>query len=94
MPGNVEGLLHWWMGFKWRKFEDRIWKVIPLAVMWSTWKLRNEVVFSGKQLCLAEFCELIMARVAFWVKAHSKGCSYSVQDIIRRLQQIRYVSLS
>ncbi|XP_028064362.1 uncharacterized protein LOC114267521 [Camellia sinensis] len=93
VPGNVEGLLHWWMGFKWRKFEDRIWKVIPLAVMWSTWKLRNEVIFSGKQLCVAEFCELILARVAFWVKAHSKGCSYSVQDIIRRLQQIRYVSL-
>ncbi|XP_028096961.1 uncharacterized protein LOC114296820 [Camellia sinensis] len=48
LPGNVERFLHWWMGFKWRKFEARIWKVIPLAVIWFTWKLINKVVFTGK----------------------------------------------
>jgi len=34
-----------------QKFGDRllgIWKMIPLAIWWSTWKERNQRIFAGK----------------------------------------------
>ena len=81
--------MKWLNGYK-----ARIWKVIPLAIMWSIWKLRNEVIFSGRQVGLDDFCDLIKARVAFWVKDHFKGCSYSIQEFIYNLQQIRNMPIS
>lgn len=90
IPDNVNGLLPWWRGYKWRKFENKIWKAIPMAVMWSLWKTRNDVVFNGKMFQLNELCELIKVRIALWVKSQSKEPPYSVQDIISiSVQQIK-----
>ncbi|XP_028057518.1 uncharacterized protein LOC114261441 [Camellia sinensis] len=86
IPDNVNGLLQWWRGYKWRKFENIIWKAIPMAVMWSLWNTRNDVVFNGKMFQLNELCELIKVRIALWVKSQSKEPPYSVQDIIINLQ--------
>lgn len=81
-------------GFRWGKFANSIWRTIPLAVMWSLWKLRNEVVFNGKQVHLEEVCDLIKFRIAVWVKAHFSGCFYSVHEIVNNIQQIRCQSLT
>ncbi|XP_028110331.1 uncharacterized protein LOC114308845 [Camellia sinensis] len=35
IPGSVGSLLLWWAGGKLKKKERKIWRVIPLAVMWS-----------------------------------------------------------
>ncbi|XP_028054783.1 uncharacterized protein LOC114258977 [Camellia sinensis] len=82
--GSVEGLLNWWDGFKFKKFFWLMWKSIPLALMWTIWKSRNECVFKGVQPQLKELC-----KVSLWAKYHSPKCVYSVHDLVSNLQQIR-----
>ncbi|XP_028112697.1 uncharacterized protein LOC114310805 [Camellia sinensis] len=90
VPATVESLFLWWSGFKWRTLENKIWRAMPLAIMWSIWRFRNEVVFNGQEAVLGEICELIKLRIIFWVTAHTMGCSYTVQDFMSNLQQITY----
>ncbi|KAL7250351.1 hypothetical protein ACSBR1_012370 [Camellia fascicularis] len=77
--------LHWWFGFKFRKKELRIWNAIPIAVVWSLWRLKNNCLFRGAQPNFESLSELIKVRVAFWVKNHHIGSMYSFHDFISNL---------
>lgn len=66
VPGSMEGLLQWWVGWKFRKKEGRVWRVLPAAVIWSIWKCRNDCLFFGIQPNLVELSDLIKVRVALW----------------------------
>ncbi|GMP55749.1 hypothetical protein CsSME_00020479 [Camellia sinensis var. sinensis] len=46
---SVDGLLHWWLGVRLKSFVRLIWRAIPLIILWSFWKHRNECVFSKIQ---------------------------------------------
>ncbi|XP_028118944.1 uncharacterized protein LOC114316486 [Camellia sinensis] len=48
LPWTVESLLLWWVGGKLKKKEMMIWGAIPLAVIWSVWRCRNDYVFRAK----------------------------------------------
>lgn len=50
-----------------------MWKAIPLAVFWSVWKHRNDVIFNMVQPNMEELCDLIKVRVAMWMKAKLVG---------------------
>ena len=90
-PGSVVALFDWWIGTKIRKKELQIWKALPLAVLWSIWKLRNDCVFNSAQPNSLQLCELTKIRVAIWLKSHSIGnsCSYSIHDFIFNFNQTR-----
>ena len=77
-PGAVEGILHWWDRVALNRKEIWIWKVIPLAVIWSLWKLRNECIFKSVSPTLVDLCELIKIRVALWLKHRFKDCHFYV----------------
>ncbi|KAL7171101.1 hypothetical protein ACSBR2_035873 [Camellia fascicularis] len=81
LPGSVNCLLHWWSGCEMMKLEKKIWKVLPLAILWSTWKHRNECVFSGSHPNLEDLCELVKIRVAMWLKASPLQVEYSIYDL-------------
>ncbi|XP_028091616.1 uncharacterized protein LOC114291928 [Camellia sinensis] len=88
IPGSVENLLLWWAGGKWRKIEKKIWRAIPLVVMWSIWKCRNECLFRATIPNLEDLCDLIKHRIAFWVKPHLSDLHYSVHDFVFNLRQV------
>ncbi|XP_028080046.1 uncharacterized protein LOC114281693 [Camellia sinensis] len=45
-PGSVEGLLLSWPEIKMKKKMLTVWKTLPVAVMWSVWRSRNDCVFN------------------------------------------------
>lgn len=64
IPRSVAEVLQWWDGVRMKKRERKIWKVVPLILMWFVWTMINEVMFNGKHLVVDELLELIKTRVA------------------------------
>lgn len=88
IPGLVEELLQWWSGIRFKVQMVKIWKVVPLAMLWYVWKLRNECVFNEAKPDFADLTELVKIRVALWAKSHLKELKYSVHDIVYNLKQV------
>ncbi|XP_028056259.1 uncharacterized protein LOC114260377 [Camellia sinensis] len=82
LPGSVSGLLQWWSGCRMKKLEKKIWMVLPLATLWSTWQHRNACVFSGSQPNLADLCKLAKVRLAMWLKASPIQVEFSINDLV------------
>ncbi|GMP86349.1 hypothetical protein CsSME_00039152 [Camellia sinensis var. sinensis] len=88
LPGSVNGLLNWWDGCRLKKLEKKIWKVLSLAVLWSTWKHRNDCIFNGSQPNLEDLCEIVKVRVAMWLKASPTQVEFSINDLVLNLPQV------
>ncbi|KAL7244236.1 hypothetical protein ACSBR1_016466 [Camellia fascicularis] len=65
-----------------KKIEKMLWKVVPLAVLWSTWKHRTDCVVNGSQPNFEELCEVVKARIALWAKSSPANLEFSVTDIL------------
>lgn len=87
-PGSIGGLLEWWSGMRFNRFERRLWQSIPFTLMWYVWKSRNEYVFQGVHLDFKGLGEIIKIRSAFWLKYGTASVPYSVQDVVFNLQQL------
>lgn len=86
-PSSISGVFHWWHNHNLKPLASKIWACIPLAVLWSFWKMRNEFIFQNTPLNWAEVIELIKIRVTFWVKAAGLT-DYSFIDITLNLKSI------
>ncbi|CAL5408682.1 unnamed protein product [Camellia sinensis] len=89
MPSSIEGLLMWWMGWKFKKKVNQVWRALPAAVLWSVWRYRNECVFHAVHPNFHDLCECIKVRVAMWLRSHISGASFSVYDVVFNFQQVR-----
>ncbi|XP_028078212.1 uncharacterized protein LOC114280083 [Camellia sinensis] len=86
-PTTTDEVLSWWLGSKHKKSVKKIWLLVPVAMLWSTWRLRNEVVFNGKQPNMNELCEVVKVTVGLWVKSSMPSVQYSVHQIVENLSQ-------
>jgi len=59
---------------------NEIWKGIWVAVMWSIWKHRNNVVFSNAISDVEEIFCMAQLRVWAWMKHKSTKVSFSFSD--------------
>lgn len=89
VPCSIEALLQWWAGVKLKKKERKIWNLVPLVMLWSVWKLRNDKVFNGGHPNFADLVDTVKSRIAFWAKSNITGVQYSVHDLVINLNQVR-----
>ncbi|CAL5386805.1 unnamed protein product [Camellia sinensis] len=82
LPGAVERLLPWWDS-------EKFGRGIPLVVLWSLWKLRNDVVFNALVPNVAELCEVIKVKVALRLRPYYSEHSFTVQDFVLNLRQMK-----
>ncbi|XP_028116127.1 uncharacterized protein LOC114313894 [Camellia sinensis] len=64
-----------WTGVKFSKVILRMWKVVPLAVLWSLCKAMNDGLFSGKPIDWIELAELVKRMVGSLVATTVLGMS-------------------
>lgn len=89
IPSSVQTLLQWWAGAKFKKKEMCIWKIVPLILLWSVWKLRNDIVFNRGQANFVDLEEIVKLRLSFWAKSSVAGLHYSIHDFLFNFKQVR-----
>lgn len=88
IPGSMDEFLQWWSDIRYKVQMNKIWKVVPLAMLWFVWKLKNECVFNEAKPDFADFTELVKVKAALWAKSNLKELKYSVHDIVYNLKQV------
>lgn len=63
---------------------------MPLVLLWSVWKLRNDIVFNGGQANFADLEEIVKLWVAFWANSSVAGLHYSLHDFLFNFKQLRF----
>ncbi|KAK8561938.1 hypothetical protein V6N12_048993 [Hibiscus sabdariffa] len=53
------------------------------ATLWSLWLNRNELLFHGKGLNVAQLSDIVLLRVDWWARAKWPHSPMSVEDFLR-----------
>ena len=84
-PSNVNDDLVAWR----RRLKDRwvhgIWKLIPLAIWWCTWKERNRRIFEGKALFLQNFKLSFLGLLYSWSLVVNGSINLTFLDFIDKI---------
>ncbi|XP_028108106.1 uncharacterized protein LOC114306978 [Camellia sinensis] len=88
-PSSLQDLLLWWYGQKYKNLGKLIWEVIPLAVVWSLWIARNNMVFNSKVPVWGNIVDSIKIKVATWVKFSSHLPNYTIHDFMHCLDGLK-----
>ena len=62
-----------------------IWKVVPLAIYWRTWKERNREIFEGTALSLRDFKLYLLRKLCSWSLVLNCGINMSLLDFVPKL---------
>ena len=87
-PATVVGVFSWWLGTKHRKLVKKIWMLVPVVMLRSSWRLRNEIVFKGNVPDMLELGEVVKVRVGDCVRASLPSVNYSVHHLVENLSQV------
>ena len=73
MPSSVVDLLSAWGTLLGRGPVHRIWKQVPLCVLWGLWRERNSRLFEDVEVQVGALCRNVLNMLYLWVSAHSLG---------------------
>jgi hypothetical protein len=82
MPSSVLELMSGWGTLLGRGSTIRIWKQVPLCVMWGLWCERNSRFFEDVEVTVGAICRNVLQMLYLWVSAHSPG-RMSFADFLR-----------
>ncbi|KAK9018322.1 hypothetical protein V6N11_001298 [Hibiscus sabdariffa] len=64
------------------RLKESIWYIIPFAILWSIWILRNEIVFKNGKVDEIQLSFLAKFRLASWFKAKFPKASVSLDNLL------------
>jgi hypothetical protein len=73
MPSSVLDLLTGWGTVLGCGPGFRIWKQVPLCVLWGLWRERNSRLFEDVEVSVGALCRNVFYMLYLWVSAHSLG---------------------
>jgi len=62
-----------------------IWKLVPLAIWWCTWKERNRRIFEGKGSSLQDFKLYFLRMLYSWSQVLDGGSKVSLLNFIDKI---------
>jgi hypothetical protein len=71
MPRSMLDLLSGWDTLLGRGHVTRLWKQVPLCVMWGLWRERNARLFEDVELPVVDLCRNVLNMLYVWVLAYS-----------------------
>ena len=75
-------MLEWWQGWKFKGAKKIFWELIPPAIIWSVWRVRNDVLFEGKQVDWVTLLDLSKWRMVFWGKIKNDATYLSFEALL------------
>lgn len=89
VPSTLSALMLEWENLP--KISDKIlWNLIPYSLVWSIWIERNNVCFNQKDFNSSDIWDMHLLRIGWWVKPILIQSSYSVDQVIRNFELIRF----
>ncbi|KAF5186270.1 hypothetical protein FRX31_024143, partial [Thalictrum thalictroides] len=79
---TVEELLIAWPKGKGGHLGSRIWELLPYAVIWVFWRIRNDLIFSNKLFSVERTCNEIKATLWYWLGAWPGRRHYCYPDLV------------
>jgi hypothetical protein len=70
MPRRVLDLFSGWGTLLGRGHVTRLWKRIPLCVMWGLWRERNARLFEDVKLPIVDLCRNVLNMLYVWASEH------------------------
>ncbi|KAL9690771.1 hypothetical protein QQ045_011181 [Rhodiola kirilowii] len=89
MPHTMKALLQGWVIPNSTKTYKRFWKTLSYAIIWTIWEERNKRCFSNQRRSVEEAGEVVITRLARWIKFKNSGSPYSLTTIRRCIDEVR-----
>lgn len=84
VPSSIKSLFIWWQSWRFKKAKKVLWELVSFAIIWSIWKLRNDLIFQGVVPRWVDMGDIIKFKVANWFKAYQGSRVFSTNDILLR----------
>jgi len=84
-PSNVKDVLVSWRRRLKKCWVYGIWRLIPLAIWWCTWKERNRRIFEGKALSLQNFKLYFLGLLYSWGHMVNGSINLTFLDFIDKI---------
>jgi len=82
---NVKDVLAAWRRRLKKCWVHGIWKLIPIAIWWCTWKERNHRIFDDKALSLQDFKLYFLGTLYSWSQVLTGGSTVSLLDFVDKI---------
>ncbi|GMI83017.1 hypothetical protein like AT4G29090 [Hibiscus trionum] len=81
VPFSIKDFLLGWFDYPHSKFDQQIWSLSAICMLWSIWCMRNEVVFKGSKVDASKIFEVAIIRLGWWCKAKWPEAIKSISDV-------------
>lgn len=90
IPNSLRGLFEIWVEVKLgSKFMRKVWVTAFFAIVWSTWKARNDKIFNLQPFEQEQLISCIKFRVGCWITTWQDNFMYCLADVVRCFDNLR-----
>ncbi|KAK2665801.1 hypothetical protein Ddye_004375 [Dipteronia dyeriana] len=75
-----------WQGLCVEAKHQRVWNTLLLAVIWTIWEFRNQLIFRGIPTDLQKASDTVKFRDAWWVKHLGKGSKIPISTMLLNIR--------
>ena len=81
-PGSLAGTIQAWRYSSFSRSGLILCRPTPFAILWLTWKERNDRVFNGSSSSMEDIYELVVVRISKWASFKSEFDRLRVEGVL------------